>query len=103
MAPDCIERRNGSFYVVGSRVPLHLIVHEYKEGRSVEGIRECFPTLSIEQVHGALAFYHANKADVEADIEKNEELWEEFRKTHPVPPELQAKLDRARQRFGQRG
>lgn len=49
-------RRNGSFYLIGSRVPLALIVHEFKNGELPEAIRTYYPTLSLEQVDGAITF-----------------------------------------------
>ena len=82
MPRDYVERREDAYYVVGSRVPLHVIVHEYKNGGPVESIRQSFPTLTLEQIHGALAFYLANQQEVEASIQNNERLWEEFRARH---------------------
>jgi uncharacterized protein (DUF433 family) len=96
MAREYIERRDGGFYLIGSRVPLDVIVHEYKNGQPVEGIRQSFPTLSLEQVHGALAFYLANKAEVETSILETERLWEDFRAKHPPPPGLKAEMEHRR-------
>jgi len=49
--------RNGGYYVAGSRVSLASIIYEYREGAAPETIRQNFPTLSLEQIHGAIAFY----------------------------------------------
>jgi uncharacterized protein (DUF433 family) len=102
MPADYVERRDDAYYIAGSRVPLYVIVHEYKNGKSVESIRQSFPTLSLEQVHGALAFYHSKAAEVEASIQENERLWQEFRAKHPPPATLKEKLERARQELGHR-
>lgn len=103
MARDYVERRDDTFYIIGSRVPLDVVIHEYKNGAPAESIASSFPTLSLEQVHGALAFYHGNKAEVEEAMRKADRKWEEFRPKHPVPAPLKAKLDHARQQFNQRG
>src|SRR5579859_2070786 len=66
MARDYIEQRDHAFYITGSRVPLAVIIHEYKNGASAESIRQSFPTLTLEQIHGALAFYHGNQGEVES-------------------------------------
>ncbi len=56
MARDYVERRIDAFYIIGSRVPLDVVIHEYENGAPAESIASSFPTLSLEQIHGALAF-----------------------------------------------
>ncbi len=58
-----VEERNGGFYVASSRVSLASIIYEFRAGSSPETIRRNFPTLSLEQVYGAIAFYlgHQNE------------------------------------------
>jgi hypothetical protein len=53
MDSEFVERRDGSFYLVGSRVPLGHLVQEYQRGESPEAIRSHYPTLSLEQLYGA--------------------------------------------------
>jgi uncharacterized protein (DUF433 family) len=65
---DFVERRDQSFYVVGSRVPLACIVREFQEGQSPEAIRSAFPTLSLEQVYGAITFYLGHRSEVDEDL-----------------------------------
>ena len=55
-----------------------------------------YPTLSLEQVYGAITFYLGAKEEVEKDIAKRERVEDEFTKTHPAPPHLKEKLERAR-------
>ncbi len=78
MARDYVERRNDAFYIIGSRVPLDVVIHEYENGAPAESIASSFPTLSLEQIHGALAFYHGNKTEVEDSMRKAEGKWQEF-------------------------
>ena len=58
MAREFIERRETGFYIAGSRVPIDRIIWEYHNGEDPEAIRAHYPTLSVEQVNGAIAFYH---------------------------------------------
>ena len=102
MARDYVERRENVFYIMESRVPLDAIIHEYKNGAPVESIRLSFPTLTLEQIHGALAFYHANRSEVEGAILDAGEKWEQFRATNPAPAGLKQKLEQARQHLGSR-
>src|SRR5437763_16804368 len=92
-----VERRDGSFYLIGSRVPLAHLVREFQHGEPPEAIRSHYPTLSLEQVYGAITFYLANHEDVAKDISERERIEDEFTKSHPTPPHLKEKLDRARQ------
>ena len=97
MSKEYVERRHESYYLIGSRVPLAHIVREFQNGASPESIRSYFSTLTLEQVYGAIAFYLANKEEVEKDIIAREREEEEFDRTHPFPPQLNTKLERARE------
>ena len=97
MTRDYIEWHDGAFYFVGSRVPLEVVVREYKNGLPVESIANCFPTLSLEQIHGALAFYHANKADVERGMGHTDREWQEFRAKYPIPLALKEKFQHVKE------
>lgn len=96
MSKTFVEHRDGSYYLSGSRVPLALVVREFQHGESPEAIRSHYPALSLEQVYGAITFYLGNKEEVEQDIVGREYVEDEFSKTHPAPPELKEKLERAR-------
>ena len=41
----------------------------YQTGMSPEEIALEYPHLSLAQVHAALAYYHANREEIEADAE----------------------------------
>jgi uncharacterized protein (DUF433 family) len=94
---DYIEQRSGGFYVAGTRVSLDSIVYSFKGGDSPETIRQNFSSLSLEQVHGAIAYYLAHEHEVDTNIREGEE---DLQRT--VPPlsessqELYARLERAR-------
>ena len=60
-----VERRDDSFYIAGSRVPLASIVREFQDGQSPEAMRLAFPTLTLEQVYGAITFYLGHKDEVD--------------------------------------
>ena len=65
MAGNFIEHRDSGYYLVGSLVPIDRIVGEYRDGEQPEAIRSHYPTLSLEQVNGAIAFYLGHKEEVE--------------------------------------
>jgi uncharacterized protein (DUF433 family) len=72
MDRDFVERRDDGFYLVGSRVPLDCVVREFLVGQSPEAIRSNFPTLSLEQVYGAITFYLGLKDEVDNDMAARE-------------------------------
>jgi uncharacterized protein (DUF433 family) len=96
MPKEFVERRHNSFYLLGSRVPLAHIVRQFQNGEAPESIRFHYPTLSLEQVYGAITFYLGNKEEVEKDIAEREREEDEFEDSHPFPPHLHEKLERAR-------
>jgi uncharacterized protein (DUF433 family) len=94
---EYIERRNGGFYVAGTRISLDSIAYSFKAGDSPETIRQHFSSLSLEQVYGAITFYLAHEQEVDANIREGEA---ELKRTVPPlsesRPELHARLERAR-------
>jgi uncharacterized protein (DUF433 family) len=99
MTKEFVERRQGSFYLIGSRVPLAHVVREFEHGESPEAIRSHYPTLSLEQVYGAITFHLGHKEEVEKDIAEREREEDDFSKTHPAPPEIKEKFERMRQQM----
>ena len=96
---DFVERRNEGFYLAGSRVPLASVVREFQSGQSPEAIRWAFPTLSLEQVYGAITFYLGHKGEVDDDLAARERGEDVLGETHPTPSALKEKLDRARRQL----
>ena len=71
---------DGGYRIAGTRVSLDSIVHAYWDGQQPESIVANFPTLSLERVHGAIAYYLRNRDEVDRDMAKRSELWDEVRK-----------------------
>lgn len=64
--PIYLESRNGGYYVTGTSISLESVIHQFKEGLSVETIqRECFPALTLEQTYGVCTYYLRHREDVE--------------------------------------
>ena len=69
----------GGWRVTGSRVSLDSVVHAHREGLSPVAIVEEFPTLSLEQVYGAIAFYLGHQDEIDAYLKEQEARWESLR------------------------
>ena len=97
MAQEQIERRQGGYYLMGSRVSLDSVVYEFLKGETPEGILQSFPSLSLEQVYGGITYYLANRAEIDAYLEQGEARFDELaRESREANPLLYAKLESAR-------
>ena len=100
MHGEYVEIRDDGYYVAGSRVSLASIVYDYRDGAAPETIRQNFPTLSLEQIHGAIAFSLGHPEEVEQYLRKLESKWDQLeRAAEPASPELQHRMEEARKRM----
>src|SRR5215472_8999598 len=103
MERSYIEERDAGLYVGGSRVSLDSIVYAFQQGSSPEEIQQGWPVLSLEQVYGAITYYLAHRAQVDAYLRETEER---FAKAVPAmeeaAPGLYARLRRGRQESARR-
>lgn len=103
MAREYIEKRNGGYYLIESRVSLESVIYPFLDGASPETIVDEFPTLGLEQVYGAITFYLANRAEIDAYLRETEKLWQDARNNQsPIPPALRERLERARREITSR-
>ena len=64
--------RGGRPKIAGTGVSVSRIAAWYRMGLTPEEIALEYPHLSLAQVHGALAYYHANREEIEADLAREE-------------------------------
>lgn len=72
IAKSYIEYRNNAYWVEGTRISLDSIVYAFQQGLSPESIVQSFPLLTLEQVYGAIAFYLANRTEIDAYLTAEE-------------------------------
>ena len=58
----------GRIRIDGTRITVHRIAVLYKQGQNAEEVARTYPHLSLGQVYAALAYYHANRDEVEAEL-----------------------------------
>jgi uncharacterized protein (DUF433 family) len=68
----------GRIRIDGTRITVHRIATLYKQGQSPEDIAQTYPHLSLSQVYAALAYYHANRAEIESALAAADALYEEL-------------------------
>lgn len=96
---EYVEKVEGVYRLVGTRVSLDSVVQAFWRGQTAESIAQSFAVLTLEQVYGALTFYLANKSEVDAYLEQSETEFEAMRKAaREQDPMFYQKLADARRR-----
>ncbi len=97
MQKEYVQRVEDAYRIGNTRVSLDSLVYLFREGLSAESMVECYPSLTLEQVHGALAFYLANQKEIDAYlITGSHEADLQHQQSRKTNSELIAKLQRAR-------
>jgi uncharacterized protein (DUF433 family) len=101
MEKQYVEQRDGGYWVAGTRVSLDSIVLAFLDGLSAETIvAECFPTLTLEQVYGAITYYLAHRAEIDAYLKQADAEFEALRQaTRQADPKFSEKLAQARRQM----
>lgn len=76
------EIRDGRPRISGTGITVRRIVGWYKLGLSPEEIADEFGHLTLAQVYAALAYYHANREEMEADLAAEETEAEALEQQH---------------------
>ena len=77
---EYIESRDAGYWIRGSRVSLDSVVYRFLEGLAPDTIQsECFPTLTLEQVYGAITYYLRNREEMDAYLKESERGYADFK------------------------
>jgi len=74
--------RSGRARISGTGVTVRRIVEWYKSGHSPEEIADEIGHVSLAQVFAALAYYHANRDEIEADLANEKDVAERLESGH---------------------
>src|SRR5436189_3276099 len=97
MKKEYVKRVEGAYRVGETRVSLDSLVFLFREGLSAESMVDSYPALTLEQVHGALAFYLANQKEIDAYLAEGQRAAEsQHQQSRQTNAEFIAKLQRAR-------
>jgi uncharacterized protein (DUF433 family) len=77
---------HGALRVGGRGISLDSVVYAFLEGHSAETIQEQYPVLNLEEIYGAIAFYLANREEVQQYLQRQEQLWEQLRQQSEQTP-----------------
>jgi uncharacterized protein (DUF433 family) len=73
------EDSQGALRVGSLGVSLDSVVIAFQQGHSPETIQQLYPALGLEEVYGAIAFYLANRDEVDQYLERQDQLWDQVR------------------------
>lgn len=79
LSKQYVEQHEAGYWLLGSRVSLDSIVYSFLQGELPEHIVQSFPTLTLEQVYGAIAFYLSNREVVDAYLKEGEAQLKQLR------------------------
>jgi uncharacterized protein (DUF433 family) len=68
----------GRIRIDGTRITVERIATLYKQGQCPEDIAQTYPHLSLSQIYAALAYYHANRAEIESALATADALYDEL-------------------------
>lgn len=88
--------------LTGHRIGLEHVIANYREGDTPEMLHEEFPSLPLELIKRVIAFYEANRAEVDAYVDECERECERLRRENPPQgPTLEELKRRFEARYGQ--
>jgi uncharacterized protein (DUF433 family) len=77
--------RGGRPIIAGTGISVRTIAVENNRGLIPEEIAADRPPLSLAQIYAALAFYHANKQEIDADIAAEERAYDKGVRSSHLP------------------
>jgi uncharacterized protein (DUF433 family) len=78
--------KGGTPHIAGTGVTIRTVARWYKMGLSPEDIAAEISHLTLAQVYAALAYYHANRDLMEADMAAEEAESDRIEREHCRPP-----------------
>ena len=97
MEKEYVRKVEGAYRIADTRISLDSLVYLFREGMSAESMVESYPALTLEQVHGALAFYLGNQKEIDAYLVEGRRAAEsQHQHSRQTNADLIAKLQRAR-------
>jgi len=72
----------GRLHIDGTRVTVLQVATLYKRGETPEEIAQNFPQVNLSQVYAALAYYHANRAEIEQELADEQAEFDRLKAEH---------------------
>ncbi len=85
MLPDTLaspfqQDADGTIRIAGSRIPVDTVISAFTLGSTPETICQQYPTLDLATIYAVIAFYLANRAEIEKYLERRAEIADDMRR-----------------------
>lgn len=98
MEKNYVTKTKDNYRITGSRVSLDSIIYDFLSGLSPESIVDNYDTLTLEQVYGAITYYLAHRAEIDAHLQRNRAKFDSLRlRARASHPLLYRKLEQAQE------
>ncbi len=78
----------GRVRIDGSRITIQRVATLYRQGMTAEDIAGMYPHLMLGQVYAALAYFHANRDQIEAELAASDSEYDELKRANDEADEL---------------
>lgn len=75
-----VQEADGTVRISGSRITFETLVGAYEKGATAEQIQDSFPSLSLRQIYGAIAYYLEHEAEVKTYLRNRRDEAESLRR-----------------------
>jgi uncharacterized protein (DUF433 family) len=93
-----ICEEDGTIRIRGSRVTLDSILHAFQQGATAEQIQDSFPSVTLGDIYGAIAYYLEHRARVDAYLTMQKRAAQETQQRQDERLEVIAFRERIRAR-----
>ena len=77
------DLHHGRPCLAGTGMTVHAVAVRHMQGMTAEQILEQFSDLDLARIYAALAYYYANRAQIEAELEAEDRLADELMAKYP--------------------
>ena len=77
----------GRIRIAGTRITVQRIATLYQQGQEADEIVRTYPHLSLGQIYAALAYYHSNRMEIDADLVNADSEYDELKSRNDDPDE----------------
>jgi uncharacterized protein (DUF433 family) len=78
-SPPIRQDADGSLRVGGSRVLVELVVEAFRDGATPEAIAQSYPTATLADIYGVIAYYLRHRREIEEYLSAREKQAAEVR------------------------
>jgi len=89
---------DGTFRIVGSRVTLDSVIHQFNSGATAEQIQDDFPSLQLRDIYGFIAYYLEHSQAMEQYLHDQEQSAAQTRQEIESKQDTTGLRERLRQR-----